>query len=433
MKNIKNNIFILLIFIIMIVDIYFLYIESIKLIEERKIKNFFNQITGIAKIDKYTIYGNHFNLEGYLNIDKKTSKVILVLKNFENEKEIPLEYSIDNNEISFKLSRNINEGIDLDTITDANYYLFIKIISDNKTLYYTLENNTIYNDLEYYTITRNNKNYKIDLIINQLEIEDINIPYFKLTSALANNNNVYDIVIDPGHGGRDPGAISPDKKHHESDINLLVSKEIKKGLENIGLKVKLTREEDITIASYGSAGRAVIPNNVKAKLLLSIHSNSSVNKLNKGGFEIYTPPFINKNFAQNFADNIVNIANTTYSANEQDKVTNGVYERTYDNDGIKDAIKLAKENGYEPYNITTSTPALYMIREPGGIMTNAYIDGRNSGMGVNPYFNSNIATETYLLELGYLNNNKDLNNMLNNYHLYAEAIVKTIKDNYSLN
>ena len=48
---------------------------------------------------------------------------------------------------------------------------YFEIISDNKTLYYTLENNTIYNDLEYYTITRNNKN-QLPLVNKQFEFKD---------------------------------------------------------------------------------------------------------------------------------------------------------------------------------------------------------------------------------------------------------------------
>ena len=56
------------------------------------------------------------------------------------------------------------------------------------------------------------------------------------------------------------------------------AKELKKSLEQNGLKVKLTRDEDVTLPSYGKEGRAIIPNKVRAKLLLSIHLNTKAHK-----------------------------------------------------------------------------------------------------------------------------------------------------------
>ena len=92
----------------------------------------------------------------------------------------------------------------------------------------------------------------------------------------------------------------------------------------------------------------------------------------------------------------------------------------------------AKKNNYEPYNITTSTPYLYIIRETGGTSTFAYVDGRNTDYGKNNYFNSNIGIETYFINLGVLKNEKDLNNITSNYGSYMNGIVKTIIDYYKL-
>ena len=69
-----------------------------------------------------------------------------------------------------------------------------------------------------------------------------------------------------------------------------------------------------------------------------------------------------------------------------------------------------------------------MIRELGGIVTGAYVDGRNKTYGANEYYNSNIGIESYLIELGYINNTDDLNNMLTNKNLYVEAIKNTVKE-----
>lgn len=70
-----------------------------------------------------------------------------------------------------------------------------------------------------------------------------------------------------------------------------------------------------------------------------------------------------------------------------------------------------------------------MIRETGGFMTGAYIDDSNPDrVGVNPYYNSNIGNESYLLELGYLSNTEDLNILLEKEDKYVEAIVRSIKE-----
>ena len=72
-----------------------------------------------------------------------------------------------------------------------------------------------------------------------------------------------------------------------------------------------------------------------------------------------------------------------------------------------------------------------MIREVGGICTGAYIDGRDIKSGNNPYVNSNMVAESYLLELGYISNKGDIENVINNKDKYVEAITKSIKELYA--
>ena len=67
-----------------------------------------------------------------------------------------------------------------------------------------------------------------------------------------------------------------------------------------------------------------------------------------------------------------------------------------------------------------------MIREPGGIVTHAYVDGRDKEVGVNSNYNGNIGIEGYLIEMGYLTNSDDYNNLVNNSKKYAEAIGNAI-------
>ncbi len=82
------------------------------------------------------------------------------------------------------------------------------------------------------------------------------------------------IVIDPGHGGRDPGAIGP-KKTLEKDITLDIARRLAKLLrkdEKLGIKdVVLTRTGDRFVALER---RAAIANSKKADLFISIHCNA---------------------------------------------------------------------------------------------------------------------------------------------------------------
>ncbi|MGI9553955.1 MAG: N-acetylmuramoyl-L-alanine amidase [Thermodesulfobacteriota bacterium] len=87
------------------------------------------------------------------------------------------------------------------------------------------------------------------------------------------------VVIDPGHGGHDPGAIGPNGVK-EKDINLKIAKELKKILDKkgkeIGIdKVYLTRSTDRFIPLEE---RTAIAKKQNADLFISIHCNASKNR-----------------------------------------------------------------------------------------------------------------------------------------------------------
>lgn len=87
------------------------------------------------------------------------------------------------------------------------------------------------------------------------------------------------IVIDPGHGGEDPGCIGK-KGLREKNIVLDVSRRLKKLLsQNDELEVILTRESDIFIPLES---RTVIANQKKADLYISIHANAHRSKKRSG-------------------------------------------------------------------------------------------------------------------------------------------------------
>ena len=87
------------------------------------------------------------------------------------------------------------------------------------------------------------------------------------------------IVIDPGHGGDDDGAVSP-WGVKEKDLVLQIAKAVKKIIEdNMGIRVLLTRNDDYFVPLEE---RTKIAGNVKADLFISIHANSTRKRLIQG-------------------------------------------------------------------------------------------------------------------------------------------------------
>lgn len=87
------------------------------------------------------------------------------------------------------------------------------------------------------------------------------------------------IVIDPGHGGKDPGCIGKEGTY-EKDIVLDICIRLKKLLlQNKGLEIILTRETDFFVSLDN---RAEIANQKKADIFISVHANSYPNRKRAG-------------------------------------------------------------------------------------------------------------------------------------------------------
>ena len=105
----------------------------------------------------------------------------------------------------------------------------------------------------------------------------------KSSSKVKTVNKKKIIVLDPGHGGKDPGAIGYSGVY-EKNITLAMAKELKVILEKEGYKVHLTRSTDIFIPLRD---RVKIARKYNADLFMSIHADSAVNRSAKG-LSVYT-------------------------------------------------------------------------------------------------------------------------------------------------
>lgn len=100
---------------------------------------------------------------------------------------------------------------------------------------------------------------------------------------IANLSKVQTVVLDPGHGGHDKGALST--YGCEKDFALDVARDVKPLLEARGLKVIMTRSDDTFIPLEV---RARIANAAKDSIFVSIHFNATDTNPDARGFEIFS-------------------------------------------------------------------------------------------------------------------------------------------------
>ncbi len=102
------------------------------------------------------------------------------------------------------------------------------------------------------------------------------------------------IVIDPGHGGRDPGKVGVNNAL-EKDVNLVIAMKLKNLLEQNDIKVIMTRTEDVGLYSEDDSNKKRADLNArvktiqdsKADLAISIHQNSFTEEYVKGAQVFY--------------------------------------------------------------------------------------------------------------------------------------------------
>jgi len=104
-------------------------------------------------------------------------------------------------------------------------------------------------------------------------------------TAVAQASKTFTLVLDAGHGGKDPGALG--KTGKEKNINLAVTRAVGKLIEDNlkDVKVVYTRKTDVFIELNE---RAAIANRAKADLFVSIHTNALPRGAQGRGTETYT-------------------------------------------------------------------------------------------------------------------------------------------------
>ncbi|NLM20262.1 MAG: SH3 domain-containing protein [Peptococcaceae bacterium] len=127
------------------------------------------------------------------------------------------------------------------------------------------------------------------------------------------------ILIDPGHGGPDPGAIGK-QKTYEKFNNLAIALFLRDILTEAGASVSMTRESDVSVAPVYTQtadlqARVALANSIKPDLFISIHNNAMTNRDTKGTSTFYSLENSQKNhsalLAQALQNKLVSTLNTT--------------------------------------------------------------------------------------------------------------------------
>ena len=415
--------------------------DECKYIEERK-----DEYSNCFNVKKFFVYGTHFNFEGSISLkkldNKKVESVSLCLVNIAKdekdvskriEKAIKINSEVDGKKVKIKSSSTINNGLFLENIKEGTYAFYLAIKTEGGNVYIPLANDTKEKDIKYYTVT--NLKDKSNKEINIYTPKEVKKNYDKKYMFIKCHkeklpDDVYDIVIDPGHGGTDVGAIH--EHYYEKNLSLDVAKMVYEKLKEKGYKVLITRDgseetngEYSVYSTYEEYGRVTLACKARAKYALSIHLNSSEADMDKGGVQIYCSGKGDTSMARRLCDNLVEEANT-YTSNLAGRLLReeGVYSHTFGDTEMSEIRGIAAQYGFKPYDIKYGDDYLYMIRELGGISTNAYTDGRHPDYGKNKWVNANYGIECCLCELAYMSVEDDLNYFLDHKEDYAEGLVK---------
>ena len=389
-----------------------------------------------AELINFYTYGKSFGFTGKLsNVSKDNfeNAKLLITDGKDFNLELNMDIEFNENDMTFSL-KEINNTLILDDLDYSRYYILVRIKLNNSVdpRYYSFSNTTKDENIDYYTVRavgdneKESKKGNVYFVENKYKGKDYHLMYLQMEKADI-PDEVYDIVIDAGHGGKDQGEIRG--RYVESNIALKYVKAMKDALDGTGYKIYMTRDDSNTDSftksnMYDSDGRITRACKTKAKLMISFHVNND-QLPNLSGFEIYCPCKSNLDFAEKMANNIKQSSSINYSNNNACKVKDGVYVRNYSKDNIRDASAAAKRKGYEPYPLTLNTPFLYTIREVGGVATYAYADGRNKDYARNAYFDSNHGIECYQIELGYIKNDMEI--LENEIDAYVNAIAEAVK------
>lgn len=240
-----------------------------------------------------------------------------------------------------------------------------------------------------------------------------------ITSAYADVRGLTTVVIDAGHGGHDPGAVSKDRATQEKNLTLDISKRLKKKIKEAypDVKVILTRPTD-DFVSLG--GRAEIANKSGANLFIAIHINASTNR-SATGYSVHVLGQSSDKGRDLFANNmeVVKQENSVMMLEDD-------YTTKYADFNSLDASSFILLQLMQSTNLQQSLDFAQIITEQleGGPIRS------NRGIWQNPFYVLwKTSMPAVLVELGFISNETEVNILRQeeNRDLLADALFRSFK------
>ena len=181
--------------------------------------------------------------------------------------------------LKIKLSNNISFIV----VDDKIYQMKSKLFKNQNQYYAPIDD--FFNILLLNGANQSSIDYnQMSISFNSTTTKTLKKPEMNVDLKKEKNKWKFDtIVIDPGHGGKDPGAIGY-RGTKEKDIALDVAKRLEKKIsKNMNVKIILTRDEDIFL-KLGERTRFANENN--GDLFISIHANAAEDR-RASGFETF--------------------------------------------------------------------------------------------------------------------------------------------------
>ncbi len=161
-------------------------------------------------------------------------------------------------------------------------------------------------------VKKSNLTLIILILLLSIAVYSLNLGGEAVATPASSITSLGTVVIDAGHGGEDPGAVSTYSDATEKDINLRIAKLLGQLLEAAGYQVILTREEDKLVYKEGTTEiydkrkqdltrRKDIMDNSNADIVVSIHLNE-FSQSKYYGAQVFYPP--NSESSQNLAISI---------------------------------------------------------------------------------------------------------------------------------
>ena len=217
-----------------------------------------------AEKDRLIIYPEKSIWE-YISYDNSTLNKLVTIKNF-GKANYDVEYNQETKQMNITIPSEDSDLIEGVELVKDSFIEGIKITKDsrNTVVSITFKRGIVFD------ILSEKRAEQIQLSIKR----DPSIPFTDKT-----------IVVDVGHGGKDPGASSPNGTK-EKDVNLQIGLKTQRLLESLGYNVIMTRTEDIFVDLNE---RANIANRNNADIFVSIHHNSTINNTINGLEILYCP------------------------------------------------------------------------------------------------------------------------------------------------